>query len=60
MEQRVRGRIVSRGLGILVVIALVSVSVRTQESGRVAKVITPEGVRLLENRSFDDSDVARR
>ena len=50
----------SRGLGILVVIALVSVSVRTQESGRVAKVVTPEGVRLLENRSFDDSDVARR
>ena len=50
----------SRGLGIVVVILLLSVSVRTQESGRAAKMVTPVGVRLLENRSFDDSDAARK
>ncbi len=50
----------SRGLGIVAVISLLSVSVRTQESGRAAKMVTPEGVRLLENRSFDDSEAARK
>ena len=62
MEHQARGGIVNRGLGvgIVVVIALLSVSTRTQESGRAAKVVTPQGMRLLENKSFDDSDAARQ
>ncbi len=48
------------GVGGLVVVLLLTVSVRTQESGRVAKMVTPEGVRILQNKSFDDSEAARR
>jgi regulator of RNase E activity RraA len=62
MEHQVRGGVVSRrlGAGILVMIALLSVSTRTQESGRATKMVTPQGVHILQNKSFDDSDAARR
>jgi 4-hydroxy-4-methyl-2-oxoglutarate aldolase len=62
MERQARSGVVSRGLGlgILLVVALLSVGTRTQEQGRSAKIVTPEGVRILQNKSFDDSDEARR
>ena len=62
MEQQARRGVISRGLGvgILIMIALLSVSTRTQESGRTANVITPQGVHILQNKSFDDSDTARQ
>ena len=51
----------NRGLwiGALLVVSLLTVSTRTQERATAGKVVTPEGVRVLENKSFDDSDVAR-
>ncbi len=62
MVQEVKSRIVNRGrwLGILLMVALLSVSTRTQEQARSAKIVTPEGVRVLQNKSFDDSEEARR
>jgi 4-hydroxy-4-methyl-2-oxoglutarate aldolase len=62
MERQARSGVVSRGLGlgILLVVALLSVGTRTQEQGRSAKIVTPEGVRILQNKSFDDSEEARR
>ena len=62
MEQRTKGYVVNRrlGLGILVVVALLSVGTRTQEQGRAARVVTPQGVHVLQNKSFDDSDEARK
>jgi 4-hydroxy-4-methyl-2-oxoglutarate aldolase len=70
MKQRATSWVVNRGsvVGIVVVIALLSVGTRTQEAGRGAKpassgaearMVRPEGVRLLQNRSFDDSEAAR-
>jgi len=52
----------NRGLwiGALVVVSLLTVSTRTQERAAAGKVVTPEGVRVLQNKSFDDSDAARR
>lgn len=62
MAQEAKSRIVNKGLGlgILLVVALLSVSTRTQEQARSAKIVTPEGVRILQNKSFDDSEEARR
>jgi regulator of RNase E activity RraA len=60
MEQQGKGRIVSRGVGIVAVVLLLTAGTRTQEQARTAKVVTPEGVRVLQNRSFDDSEEARR
>jgi 4-hydroxy-4-methyl-2-oxoglutarate aldolase len=70
MEQRAKNSVVNRGVvvGIVIVISLLSVSTWTQEAGRTPKrapsgaavVVTPQGVRLLENRSFDDSEAARK
>jgi len=45
---------------VLVVVLLLAVSTRTQESARSAKVSTPQGVHILQNKSFDDSDEARK
>ena len=51
-----RGLWIAAGMCVLVL----AVGTRTQERGASAKIVTPRGVRLLENRSFDDSDEARR
>ncbi len=62
MAQEVRSRIVNRGLGvgILLVVTLLTVSTRTQEQARSARIVTPVGVRILQNKSFDDSEEARQ
>lgn len=51
----------SRGgnIALAVVLALAATTL-TQERGGTTRMTTPEGVRLLHNRSFDDSDAARR
>jgi len=45
---------------VLVVVLLLAVSTWTQESGGSAKLSTPQGVHILQNKSFDDSDAARK
>jgi 4-hydroxy-4-methyl-2-oxoglutarate aldolase len=62
MERQGRSRFVNRelGWGILAVVLLLGVGTRTQEQKRSAKMVTPEGVRILQNKSFDDSDEARQ
>jgi hypothetical protein len=62
MEQQARGTLLNRGLGlgILLVVALLGVGTRTQEQTRPARIVTPQGVHILQNKSFDDSDEARR
>jgi 4-hydroxy-4-methyl-2-oxoglutarate aldolase len=62
MAQQAKGWIGKRGLGvgIVIVVALLAASTRTQEQARSAKMVTPQGVHILQNKSFDDSDEARR
>ncbi len=43
-----------------VVILLLAVSTRTQESARSAKMSAPQGVHILQNKSFDDSEAVRK
>ena len=45
---------------VLVVVLLFAAGTRTQESARSAKVGTPQGVHILQNKSFDDSEAARK
>ena len=45
---------------VLVVVLLLAVSTWTQESGGSGKISTPQGVHILQNKSFDDSDAARK
>jgi 4-hydroxy-4-methyl-2-oxoglutarate aldolase len=45
---------------VLVVVLLLAVSTRTQESGGSAKLSTPQGMHILQNKSFDDSEAARK
>ncbi|MBM4028415.1 MAG: RraA family protein [Planctomycetes bacterium] len=62
MVQPRRDGIVNRGLtlGIVGVVLVLTAGTRTQEQARTAKMVTPEGVHILQNKSFDDSDEARR
>lgn len=47
------------GVSVLVIISLWATATLTQEAARRERT-TPQGVRLLDNRSFDDSEAARR
>ena len=62
MAEQARRWVVDRGLGaaVIVVIALLSVGTRTEERPAGGRHVTPQGVRLLENKSFDDSEAARQ
>jgi 4-hydroxy-4-methyl-2-oxoglutarate aldolase len=47
------------GLGVVVVVLLWATTTFTKDDGKPG-LTTPQGVRLLKNRSFDDSDEARQ
>ena len=47
------------GVSVLVIISLWASATLTQEAAR-GELTTPQGVRLLDNQSFDDSEAARR
>jgi len=47
-------------MAIVVVVLAMAAGTRTQEQGSSSKLTTPVGVRLLANRSFDDSEAARK
>jgi regulator of RNase E activity RraA len=51
--------VVTATFALLASIMLVLVT-DAQETTNIPKIVTPEGVRLLENKSFDDSDHARK
>jgi len=62
MERKTDGWLANWGRWavVFVVVLLLAVSTRTQESGGSAKMSTPQGVHILQNKSFDDSDAARK
>jgi 4-hydroxy-4-methyl-2-oxoglutarate aldolase len=62
MEHRRNGLAANWGrwAAVLVVVLVLAVSTWTQEPGGSAKLSTPQGVHILQNKSFDDSDAARK
>ncbi len=62
MEQKTGRWVASWGrwAAVLGVVLMLAVSTWTQESTRSAKMSTPQGVHILQNKSFDDSDAARK
>jgi len=62
MSENRKKRCVCLSLPAVIVgyLCLITTTTFTQENTRVVKMVKPEGIRLLENKSFDDSDEVRR
>ena len=47
-------------IALMLLVLVWGVSITEAQKPDAAKLTTPEGVRLLQNKSFDDSDAARK